>query len=54
MAPKKSGQIIRLDPEGTELLEAYPQMAHKFKDVGWFNFFSAFHGPDEHISMVFA
>jgi hypothetical protein len=54
MAPKKIGQIIRLDPEGTELLEAYPQMAQKFKDSGWFDFFSTFHGHDEHISMVFA
>jgi hypothetical protein len=33
MAPKKSGQIIRLEPEGTKLLEAYPQMAQRFKDV---------------------
>jgi hypothetical protein len=54
MAPKKSGQIIRLDLEGMELVEAYPQMAQKFKDVGWFNFFLTFHGHDEHISMVFA
>jgi hypothetical protein len=54
MAPKKSGQIIRLEPEGTELLEAYPQMAQKFKDAGWFNFFSTFQGHDEQISMAFA
>jgi hypothetical protein len=29
-------------------------MAQKFKDVGWFDFFSTFQGHDEHISMVFA
>jgi hypothetical protein len=51
MAPKKSGQIIRLEPEGTEFIEAYPQMAQKFKDAGWFDFFSTFHGHDEHISI---
>jgi hypothetical protein len=54
MAPKKSGQIIRLEPEGTKLLEAFPQMAQKFKDAGWFDFFSTFQGHDEQISMVFA
>jgi hypothetical protein len=54
MAPKKSGQIIRLEIEGIELLEAFPQMAQKFKDVGWFDFFSTFQGHDKQISMVFA
>jgi hypothetical protein len=53
MAPKKSGQIIRLEPEGMKLLEAYPQMAQRFKDAGWFEFFTTFQGHDEHISMVF-
>jgi hypothetical protein len=42
MAPKKSGQIIRLEPEGMKLLEAYPQMAQRFKYVGWFDFFTTF------------
>jgi len=54
MAPKKSVQISRLEPEGTELLEAFPQMAQKFKDAGWFDFFSTFQGHDEQISMTFA
>jgi hypothetical protein len=54
MAPKKSGQITRLERERTKLLEAFPQMAHKFKDAGWFDFFSTFQGHDEHISMTFA
>jgi hypothetical protein len=54
MAPKRSGQIVRLEPEGTELLEAYPQMAQRFKDVGWFEFFTTFQGHDEHVSMLFA
>jgi hypothetical protein len=54
MAPKKSGQIVRLEPEGTELLEAYPQMAQRFKDAGWFDFFTTFQGHDEHVSMIFA
>ena len=53
MTPKKSSQIIRLEPEGTELLEAYPQMAQRFKDAGWFDFFTTFQGHDEHILMVF-
>jgi hypothetical protein len=29
-------------------------MAQKFKDAGWFDFFSTFQGHDEHISMTFA
>jgi hypothetical protein len=54
MAPKKSGKITRLEPEGTKLLESFPHMEHKFKDEGWFNFFSTLQGRDEKISMIFA
>jgi hypothetical protein len=54
MAPKKSGKITRLEPEGIELLESYPQMAQKFKDAGWFDFFSTFQGHDEQVSIIFA
>jgi hypothetical protein len=36
------------------LLEAFPQMAQKFKDTGWFDFFSTFQGHDEKILMAFA
>jgi hypothetical protein len=54
MAPKRSGQVVRLEPEGAELLEAYPQMAQRFKDAGWFEFLTTFQGYDEQVSMVFA
>jgi hypothetical protein len=54
MAPKKSGRITKLEPEGTELLKDFPQMAKNFKDVGWFDFFSTFQGHDKQISMTFA
>jgi hypothetical protein len=54
MEPKISGQVVRLEPEGTEILEAYLQMAHRFKDVGWFEFLTTFQGYDEQVSMVFA
>jgi hypothetical protein len=54
MAPKKSGQITHLEPEGVELLEAYPQILQKFRDAGWFNFCSTFQGYHEQISMMFA
>jgi hypothetical protein len=54
MALKKSGQIIRLESEGTNLLEEYPQMVQRFKDAGWFEFFTTFQGHDEHISMILA
>jgi hypothetical protein len=37
-----------------KLLEAFPQMAQKFKYAGWFDFFSTFQGHDENISMIFA
>jgi hypothetical protein len=36
------------------LLEAYPQMAQRFKDAGWFEFFTTFQGHDEQVSMIFA
>jgi hypothetical protein len=54
MAPKRSGQVVRLEPEGAELLEAYPQMAQRFRDVGWFEFLTTFQGHDEQVSMEFA
>jgi hypothetical protein len=28
-------------------------MAHRFKDVGWFEFFTTFQGHDEQVSMIF-
>jgi hypothetical protein len=42
MAPKRSGQVVRIELEGAELLEAYPQMAQRFKDIGWFEFLTTF------------
>ena len=46
--------MVGLEPEGAKLLEAYPQMAHRFRDVGWFEFLTTFQGYDEHVSMEFA
>jgi hypothetical protein len=54
MAPKRSGKILKLEPEGVEVLEAYPQMAQRFKDIGWFKFFATFQGHEKHVSMEFA
>jgi hypothetical protein len=54
MAPKRSGQVARIEPEGAELLEAYPQMAQRFRDAGWFEFLTTFQGYDEQVSMEFA
>jgi hypothetical protein len=54
MAPKRSGQVVRIEPEGAELLEAYPQMAQRFRDAGWFEFLTTFQGYDEQVSMEFA
>ena len=54
MAPKRSGQVVRLEPKGVEILEAYPQMAQRFKDAGWFEFLTTFQGYDEQVSMEFA
>jgi hypothetical protein len=54
MAPKRSGQVVILKLEGVELLEAYPQMAQIFKDVGWFEFLNTFQGYEEQVSMVFS
>jgi hypothetical protein len=44
MVPKRSGQVVRLEPEGAKLLEAYPQMAQRFRDAGWFEFLTTFQG----------
>jgi hypothetical protein len=54
MVPKRSGQVARIEPEGAELLEAYPQMAQRFRDAGWFEFLTTFQGYDERVSMEFA
>jgi hypothetical protein len=54
MAPKRRGQVVRLEPEGDELLEAYPQMDQRFRDAGWFKFLTTFQGHDEQVSMEFA
>ena len=54
MAPKRSGQVVIIEPKGDELLEAYHQMDQRFKDVGWFEFLTTFQGYDEQVSMEFA
>ena len=54
MEPKRSRQVVRLEPEGAELLKAYPQIAQRFRDVGWFEFLTTFQGYDEQVSMEFA
>jgi hypothetical protein len=54
MAPKRSEKVVRLEPEGAELLEAYPQMVQRFRDAGWFEFLTTFQGHDEEVSMAFA
>jgi hypothetical protein len=46
--------VVRLEPEGVELLEAYPQMAQRFRDVGWFEYLTTFQGHDEQVSMDFS
>jgi hypothetical protein len=53
MEPKRSGKVVRLEPEGTKLLEAYPQMVQRFRDTGWFEFLTTFQGHDEHVSLAF-
>jgi hypothetical protein len=40
MAPKRSGQVFRLEPKGAKIIKAYPQMAQRFRDVGWLEFFT--------------
>jgi hypothetical protein len=47
MAPKRSEKVVRLEPEGAELLEDYPQMDKRFRDVGWFEFLTTLEGQDE-------
>ena len=46
--------MVRLEPEGVELLKSYPHMAQRFRDVGWFEFLTTFQGRDEQISIEFA
>jgi hypothetical protein len=54
MAPKRSGQVVILETEGVELLKSYPEMAQRFKDVGWFKFLTTFQGYETQVSMVFS
>jgi hypothetical protein len=54
MVPKRSEQVAKIEPEGAKLLEAYPQMAQRFRDAGWFEFLTAFQGYDEWVSMEFS
>jgi hypothetical protein len=54
MAPKRSRQVVRIELEGAKLLEAYPHMAQRFRDAGWFEFLTTFQGYDEQVSMEFA
>jgi hypothetical protein len=54
MAPKKREKITRLEPEGVELLEAYPKNLQKFRDAGWFNLCTTLQGYHEQVSMMFA
>jgi hypothetical protein len=46
--------VVKLEPEGTELLETYLQMAQIFRDVGWFEFLTTFQGHEEQVSLAFA
>lgn len=54
MAPKKVGQVSRLEPVGVELLESYPEIMQKFIDGGWFEFCCTSQGHHGEISMLFA
>jgi hypothetical protein len=54
MEPKRRGQVFRLEPEGDELLEAYPQMDQRFRDGGWLEFLTTFQVHDEQVSMEFS
>ena len=47
MALKRSNQVAKIEQEGAKLLEAYPQMAQRFRDAGWFEFLTTFQGYDE-------
>jgi hypothetical protein len=42
MVPKRSREVVRIEPKGVELLEAYPQMAQRFRDARWCEFLTTF------------
>jgi hypothetical protein len=54
MVPKRSRQVARIELEGAEILESYPQMAQIFRDAGWFEFLTTFQGYEERVSMKFS
>jgi hypothetical protein len=54
MVPKRSGQVVRLEPGGAELLKEYPQMVQRFRNVGWFEFLATFQGHNEQVFLAFA
>jgi len=48
------GQVIYLELEWGEWLEAYPEIMQKFIDAGWLELFYTFQGYHEEVSMLFA
>ena len=54
MAPKRSRQVVILEPEGDEILEYYPHIAQRFRDAGRFEFLTTFQGYDKQVSMEFS
>jgi hypothetical protein len=54
MTTKKGGQVLRLEPEGIELLESFPDIMDKFIQGEWFKFCCTFQGHHEEILMLFA
>jgi hypothetical protein len=54
MSPKKGGNILRLEPEGIELLQIYPKIMENFIQGEWFQFFCKFQRHHEGISKHFA
>jgi len=53
MAPKKSGQVIYLEPIGRDFMEAYPQIMKQFINLAWYDFCCNLQGYHEEVSMLF-
>jgi len=54
MSQKKGGWVLRLEPKGIKLLEAFPDIIKKFKQGECFKFCCTFQGHHEEISMLFS
>jgi predicted secreted Zn-dependent protease len=49
----KVENVVRVEPEGVEMLEAYSEIANQFKQVGWFSLCEKLQGSNMEVTRAF-